>query len=78
MSDVADCRAMEMMYRQRAEVDPANRGRWLGQAERWHDLGKREAAWRFQKRDRQQQMHAGPMQVGPNTVNGDARQKQQG
>jgi hypothetical protein len=78
MSDVADCRAMEMMYRKRAEADPANSWKWLGQAERWHNLGKREVAWRFQQRNPQQQMHAGPMQVGSNTVNGDTRAKQQG
>jgi hypothetical protein len=64
VSDIADCRAMELMYRQRAEADPANGWKWLGQAERWHALGTREVAWRFQRRNAQQQMHAGPMQMG--------------
>jgi hypothetical protein len=78
VSDIADCRAMEMMYCERAKADPVNGWKWLGQAERWHDLGKREAAWRFQRTNAQQQMHAGPMQMGPNAVNGDSRSKQQG
>jgi hypothetical protein len=38
----------------------------------------KEIAWRFQRRNAQQQMYAGPMAMGPNTVNGDARGKQQG
>ena len=76
MLHIQDCRAMELICRQRAKGDPANGWRWLGQAERWRDLGKREAAWRFQRRNGQQQMHAGPMQMGPNTVKGDSRAKQ--
>jgi hypothetical protein len=76
--NIADCRAMELMYRRRAKADPVNGWKWLGQAERWHDLAKREAAWRFQRRSRQLQMYTEPMAVGPNTVNGDFRSKQQG
>ena len=75
---VDDCRAMESLCRQRAKVDPARSWKWLGQADRWHDLGKQEIAWRFQQRIAQQQMHAGPMTMGPNTVRGDALSKQQG
>jgi hypothetical protein len=78
VSNMADCRTMELMYRERAKADPVNGWKWLGQAERWHQLGKREAAWRFQRRSAQQQMHAGPMAMGPNTVKGDFRSKQQG
>jgi hypothetical protein len=74
MSDLVDCRAMELMYRQRARANPANSWKWLGQAERWRELGKRETAWRFQRRGTQQQMHAGPMAMGPNPVSS----KQQG
>jgi hypothetical protein len=44
--------------------------------DRWHSLGKREAAWRFQQRSIQQQMHAGPMAMGPNPVGGEPRSKQ--
>jgi hypothetical protein len=78
MVNVADCRAMEKLCRQRAKVDPARSWKWLGQADRWHDLGKQEIAWRFQQRIPQQQMHAGPMAMGPNAVRGDSRSKQQG
>jgi hypothetical protein len=73
MSDIADCRAMELMYRQRAKVDPQNSWKWLGHAERWQELGKSQIAWRFQQRNIQ---HAGPMQMGPNTIKGDLRGKQ--
>lgn len=78
MSDIANCRAMELMCRARAKADPAQSWKWLGQAERWQELGHREAAWHFQQRNVQQQMHAGPMAMGPNTVRGDLRNKQQG
>jgi hypothetical protein len=78
MVNVQDCRAMELICRQRATADPEHGWKWLEQAERWHDLGTREVAWRFQRRNAQQQMHAGPMQMGPNTVKGDSRAKQQG
>ena len=37
--NVADCRAMELLCRQRAKADPAKSWKWLGQAERWHKLG---------------------------------------
>jgi hypothetical protein len=77
MSDIADCRAMELLCRQRAKADPENSGKWFGQAERWHELGRSQIAWRFQQRN-VQQMHAGPMSIGPNTIHGDARSKQQG
>jgi hypothetical protein len=77
MSDIADCRAMELLCRQRAKADPENSWKWLGQAERWHELGRNQIAWRFQQRNNQQ-MHAGPMAMGPNTVNGDTRFKQLG
>jgi hypothetical protein len=77
MSDIADCRAMELLCRQRAKADPENSRKWLGQAERWHELGRSQIAWRFQQRNNQQ-MHAGPMVMEPNTISGDTRFKQQG
>jgi hypothetical protein len=77
MSDIAGCRAMELLCRQRAKADPANSWKWLGQADRWHELARIQITWRFQQRN-VQQMYAGPMSMGPNTVNGDARSKQQG
>ena len=68
-----NCQDMEMLCRQRAKVDPEHHGKWLGEADKWHVLGHREAAWRFQHRNLQQQMHAGPMAMGPNPVDGDPR-----
>jgi hypothetical protein len=78
MSDVANCRAMELLCQQRAKADSEHSGKWLGQADRWRDLAKRENAWRSQRRATHQQMHAGTMAVGSNTVRGDSRSKQQG
>jgi hypothetical protein len=78
MSDVANCRAMELLCRERATADPSHSGKWLGQAKRWRELEQRETAWQFQRRNRQQQMHAGPMAMGPNPVGRDLRNKQQG
>ncbi len=78
MSDLANCRAMVLLCHQRAKADPKNSWKWLGQAQRWHELEHQEASWRLQRRNVQQQMHAGPMAMGPNTVKGDLRNKQQG
>jgi hypothetical protein len=78
MSDLTDCQGMERLYRDRAKADPKNSTKWLGQAERWRELGKHENAWRQQPRQARGQMHAGPMQMGPNTISGDSRFKQQG
>ena len=74
MSNIIDCRAMELLCRQRAKADPQNSGKWLGQAERWRELGHSEVSSRFQQRNNQQ-MHAGPMAMGPNTISGDSRQQ---
>ena len=76
MSDIKDCREMELWCLQRARAEPENHWRWVEQAERWRDLAHSQIAFNFQKPG-QQQMHAGPMQMGPNTINGDLR-KQQG
>ena len=62
----------------RAKVDPKHNWKWLGEADRWRELGHNQIAWRFQKRNVQQQMHAGPMAIGLNTIYGDSRSKQQG
>jgi hypothetical protein len=72
--NIADCRALELLCRQRAKADPAKGWKWLGQAERWRKLGQRQSA----QRNGQQQMHTGPMVMGPNTINGDLRGKQFG
>jgi hypothetical protein len=41
--------------------------KWLGEAERWKDLAHRETAFRFHGE------HAGPMTMGPNSMEGDRR-----
>jgi hypothetical protein len=77
MSDIADCGAMELLCRQRAKADPKIAGSGLDRRRGGHELGRNQIAWRFQQRNNQQ-MHAGPMAMGPNTINGDTRFKQQG
>jgi hypothetical protein len=68
--NTSDCRKMQSWCLQRAKEEPAQSWKWGGQAERWRQLGRRHIA-------RQQGQHAGPMSMGPYTVNGDMRHKQQ-
>jgi hypothetical protein len=69
---VLGCREIESLCRQRAISDRAHSWKWLGEADRWSDLARREIASRFQNNE----MHAGPMAMGPNTLEGDShRQK---
>jgi hypothetical protein len=66
------CREIEALCRERAMSDSARSWKWLGEADRWSDLAHREIAFRFQNN----QMHAGSMAMGPNTIEGDShRQK---
>jgi hypothetical protein len=66
------CREIEALCRQRAISDRTRSWKWLGEADRWRDLAHREIAFRFQNN----QMHAGSMAMGPNTIAGDShRQK---
>jgi len=67
MSKLAGCREIESLCRQRAISDREHSWKWLGEADRWSDLAHREIASRFQKHP----MHAGPMAMGPNTIDGD-------
>jgi hypothetical protein len=76
MSEIKDCREMELWCLRRAVAEPHNQWKWLGQAERWRELAHQRIAFNFQKTS-QRQMHAGPMLMGSNTINGDFR-KQQG
>jgi hypothetical protein len=39
MSD-SDCAMMELHCLERARSDPLNRGKWIAQAERWHELAR--------------------------------------
>ena len=64
MSD-NDCSTMELWCLERAKTDPKNRGKWLAEAERWHELTRARNSWRFQKRPFQQSMHVGPMATQP-------------
>ena len=74
-----DCHAMESMCRERAETDPKNATKWLGQAERWSELAKHENAWRLQKRSApQQQAHAGRMATQPRPVESNRGYEQMG
>jgi len=59
-----DCTAMEMYCLERSRLEPRNRGKWIKQAERWHELGRAQDSWRAQKRPLQQ-MHAGEMATQP-------------
>jgi hypothetical protein len=47
MNKVIDCRAMELWCIERAKADPKNSWKWLGQAERWQELGHSQVACRF-------------------------------
>jgi hypothetical protein len=49
MSD-NDCSTMELWCLERAKTDAKNRGKWLAQAERWHELTRARNSWRFQKK----------------------------
>lgn len=60
MSD-SDSTIMELYCLERAKSEPHNRGKWISQAERWHELGRAQDSWRHQKRAPQQSMHVGPM-----------------
>jgi hypothetical protein len=64
MSD-NDCSIMELWCLERAKTDAKNRGKWLAQAERWHELARARSSWQLQKRPFQQSMHAGPMTTQP-------------
>jgi hypothetical protein len=68
---ILGCREIESLCRQRAISDRARSWKWLGEADRWGDLARREIASRFQSNS----MHAGPMAMGPNPIEGDFRQK---
>ena len=72
MSDLAGCRYMERLCRQRAVFDHPNSWKWLGEAERWKDLAHLKVGSRF----REKPLCPGPMAMGPNTIEGDShRQK---
>jgi hypothetical protein len=67
MNDPIGCRDMELLCRHRATFNIQHSWKWLGEAERWKDLAHRETAFRFHGE------HAGPMTMGPNSMEGDRR-----
>ena len=69
MNDRIGCREMELLCLHRAALDAWHSWRWLGQAERWRELARRETASRYAR-------YPGPMAMGPNTVEGDCRNGQ--
>ena len=71
MSNLAECREIESLCRQRAVSDRARSWKWLGEADRWNELAHLEIASRFQGSP----MHAGPMVMGPNTIEGDSHRQ---
>jgi hypothetical protein len=68
MSD-NNCTIMELHCLERARFEPRNRGKWIAQAERWHELARAQNSWRFQKKPLQQSMQTGPMATQPNATN---------
>ena len=36
----SNCTIMELHCLERARFEPRNRGKWIAQAERWHELGR--------------------------------------
>ena len=75
MNDISECSEMESHCLQRARAEPENSWKWLGQAERWREVAHSQVAVKFRKHTAQQQMTAGPMQMGPDPITG--RQLQQ-
>ncbi len=69
MLNLVSCREIESLCRNRAVLDQARSWKWLGEADRWRDLADRENASGFQVNP----MHPGPMDMGPNTIEGDLR-----
>jgi hypothetical protein len=64
----SNCTIMELHCLERARFEPRNRGKWIAQAERWHELGRAQNSWRLQKKP-QQSMQTGPMATQPNATN---------
>jgi hypothetical protein len=72
---INDCTVMELYCLERSKLEPLNRGKWIAQAERWHELGRAQNSWQRQKKPLQQAMHAGPMATQANVTNGSGQQQ---
>jgi hypothetical protein len=64
-----NCTIMELHCLERARFEPRNRGKWIAQAERWHELARARNSWRHQKKPLQQSMQTGPVPTQPNATN---------
>ena len=71
MNDRVGCREMQLLCRHRAALDTQHGWNWLGKAERWKELAHRETTSHYAA-------HPGPMAMGPNTIEGDRRNRQGG
>jgi hypothetical protein len=60
MNNLVGCREIESLCRQRTFSDRAHSWKWLGEAQRWHDLAHHEIALPFQNRPMQAAMAVGP------------------
>ena len=69
---IVGCREIELLCRQRAISDRARSWKWQAEADRWSDLAHREIASRFQNNE----MHAGPMAMGPNNIEGGSHRQE--
>lgn len=65
----SNCTIMELHCLERARFEPRNRGKWIAQAERWHELGRAQNAWQLQKKPLQQSMQTASMATQPNATN---------
>jgi hypothetical protein len=72
---INDCTVMELYCLERSKLEPLNRGKWIAQAERWHELGRAQNSWRLQKKPLQQAMHAAPMATQAAVTNGSGQQQ---
>ena len=72
---INDCTMTELYCLERSKLEPLNRGKWIAQAERWHELGRAQKAWRLQKKPLQQSMHVGPMATQADVTNGSEQQQ---
>jgi hypothetical protein len=63
------CTRMEQHCLERARFEPRNRGKWIAQAERWHELARAQNSWRLQTKPLQQSMQTVPMATQPNAAN---------
>ena len=58
-----NCAMMELHCLERARSEPLNRGKWIAQAERWHELARAQNSWRFQEKPFQPSLQADPAQT---------------